>query len=125
MKNNLENYQMISILIGLFVCVYLFSKYAFPFIVNKLYDAIVDNSGVKPLEKIDIKARLGKDDSIILEIGKDRKLVFCFLPFYPLVRIIEINGESYDFYYYKNEDFCTFYKTNSKGIYEPFKIKLT
>lgn len=125
MKNNLESYQTIGSLVVLFVQVYLFAKYAVPFLANKLFDAIVDNSGVKPLEKLDIKARLGKDDSIILEIEKNQKHIFGFLPFYPVVKMVEINGESYDFYYYKNEDYCSFYRTNKKGIYEQFKVKLS
>lgn len=103
--------------IGLLITVILLFLGIYAYLVSKLKDT----SGVVPLEKVGFKA-INKDGAILLLIDNNEGREMYLDGIHPVIRIIKINGIKYDFFYYQGDDFCSLYRTNSKGIYECKRI---
>ena len=105
--------------IGLLITIILLFLGIYAYLVSKSKDT----SGVIPLEKVDIKAYHNKQTIKLTLDGKFLSNYFLD-GFHPIIHIIDINGIKYDFFYYQGDDFCSLYRTNSKGIYECKRINV-
>jgi len=116
MDINLTDTQFFIVLL---VTVILLFLGIYTYLVYKLKDT----SGVIPLANVDIKAYQNKQT---IKLSLDGKFLGNYFldGLHPVVQILEINGIKYDFFYYPKDDFCSFYRTNSKGIYECKRINV-
>jgi len=116
MDINLTDAQFLcALLIG--IILFFVGIYSYLIVKNK------DTSGVKLLDNVVIEATYHNECIHLLIDGKNARSMHLNGGKY-LTRMVEINGVSYNFLYFQGDDSCSFYRTNSKGIYECKRVNV-